>query len=95
MNSFILIGKYSPEAVKEMGADRTQKSTRLINELGGEVKAMFALLGGFDVVMIVDLPSTESAMKASLGLNILTGISFSTFPAVSINDFDRIIGEVI
>jgi len=94
MNTFFMIGKYSNDSLKEMGVDRTQKSVRLIKELGGEVKSMYALLGGFDFIMIVELPTTEIAMKASLGLNILTGISFSTFPAVSVDDFDRIIGEV-
>jgi len=32
-------------------------------------------------------------MKASLGLSLFTGISFSTLPAVSIDDFDKIMGS--
>ena len=78
-----------------MSADRTSKAVALIEELGGEIKGMYALLGAYDFVMIVDLPKIETAMKASLGLSLLTGISFSTYPAVTVDDFDRIIGETL
>jgi len=93
MTTFFMMGKYSAEAIKEMSADRTMKSINLISELGGEVNSMHALMGGYDLVLIVSLDSLETAMKASLGLTILTGINFSTFPAVAIEDFDKIMGS--
>jgi len=92
MQTFFLMGKYSSGAVKDMSVDRTEKATSLIQELGGKVKAMYALLGGYDLCLIVDLNDTETAMKASLGISLFTGISFSTFPAVSVDDFDKIMG---
>ena len=94
MQTFFVIGKYSSDAIKDMSPDRTEKSIGLIKELGGEVKSMYALLGGFDFVMIVELPNNDIAMKVSLGLSVLTGISFTTYPAVGVDDFDKIIGTV-
>ncbi len=94
MDTYFLMGKYSGGALKEMSPDRTQKAARFIDDLGGEVKAMYALLGTYDLVIIADLPKTEVAMKASLGLALLTGISFESYPAVAVDDFDRIIGEM-
>ncbi len=95
MQTYFVIGKYNSEAIKDMSANRTEKSISLIKELGGEVRNMYALLGGFDFVMIVDLPSNDVAMKVSLGLSVLTGIAFTTYPAVSVDDFDKIIGNSI
>ncbi len=37
MSTFLLLGNYSSEALKEISADRTDKCNRLIEEFGGEV----------------------------------------------------------
>ena len=91
MATYFMLGKYSSDSIKEISADRTDKTIRLIREIGGEVKKMYTLLGEYDAVLIVELPSIETAMKASLALNILTGISFKTFPAVHVDDFDKML----
>jgi len=94
MATFLLLGRYTSEAVKEMGADRTEKAVKLIRELDGEVISMYALLGEYDCFMKIELPNNEAAMKASMGLNLLTGITFKSFPAIPVDDFDRMIGNV-
>jgi len=94
MNTYFLFGKYSSESIKEISADRTEKAVSLIKELGGKVMGMYALLGGYDVVIIAQFATLQDAMKASLGLAILTGISFSTYPGVEVDDFDKMIGEI-
>jgi uncharacterized protein with GYD domain len=48
-------------------------------------------LGEHDLVLIVELPDTEDAIKASVALNRLTGIAFRTMPAIGVPDFDKII----
>ena len=93
MQVFFLMGKYSSDSMKDMSVVRTEKATALIKELGGKVRDMYALLGGYDLCLIVELPDVETAMKASLGISLFTGVSFSTFPAVSVADFDRIMGS--
>ena len=45
MATFLMFGKYSAQAMKEMSPGRTQKAVDLIKKLGGEVKGMYALLG--------------------------------------------------
>ena len=58
---------------------------------GGEVKAAYALLGETDVVIIVDFPGVKEAMKASVELTKLLGIAFTTAPAVTMEEFDKLI----
>ena len=92
MSTYLMFGKYSTDAVKAISAERTEKSMALIKQNGGEFKGGYALLGDIDLVLIVDLPDTEHAMKTSAALSNLLGISFSTAPAVSVGDFDKLMG---
>jgi len=94
MTTYLMFGRYSLDAVKGISAERTDKATAVIKEHGGEVKAGYALLGKDDLLLIVDFPGIEQAMKTSVALTKLLGISFATSPAVTVEDFDRIMEEV-
>jgi len=93
MATFFMFGRYSSDAMRGMSAERTDKAKALVKALGGEVMSGYALLGEQDLVLIVDFPGIEQAMKASIGLSKLTGISFTTSPAVSVEEFDKMIEE--
>ena len=41
----------------------------------------------------VALPGVEDAIKASVNLNSLTGISFTTCPAVTVETFDQLLSD--
>jgi len=86
-----MFGKYSPEALKGISAERTKKANDIILKLGGKIVAQYALLGDKDLVFIVNLPGVEEAIQASAGLYKLTGISFSSIPAITIEKFDKIL----
>jgi uncharacterized protein with GYD domain len=94
MRTFFMFGKYSSEALKGMSAKRTGEANSLIERLGGEPISAYALIGEHDLVLIVNFPGIEQAMKASIALNKLTGVSFTTSPAVTIDEFDKIIAEL-
>ena len=95
MAIFFMFGKYTPEARREISAERTQKSIEAINKLGGEVNAMHALLGPYDLLLCVSLPGIDDAIKASLKLSDLTGVSFTTSPAVTIEAFDKLVDSAV
>jgi uncharacterized protein with GYD domain len=90
MSTYLLFGKYSPEAAKAVSTKRTTQAKELIKKYGGQFKTGYALLGGVDLVLVIDLPDTERAMQTSAGLTRLLGISFTTSPAVSAEDFDKL-----
>jgi len=88
MSRFIMFGTYSVEAIDDISSDRTEMAIGVIKKLGGKVVAMYALLGEPDLIIIIDMPSPEAAMKASVELSKATGIGFSTSQAVSVEGFD-------
>lgn len=94
MSTFFMFGKYTSESLREISVDRTQKAKFIISKMGGEIKSIHVLLGEHDLVAIVDMPDTESAVKASLALNKELGISFSTSPAISVEEFDKLSSEI-
>jgi uncharacterized protein with GYD domain len=94
MALFFMSGEYSSEALKEISAERTDKAVNIVKKFGGEVISMYVLLGEQDLVFIVNFPNIEQAMKASVALNKLTGISFSTSPAIPVEDFDKMMAEL-
>jgi len=91
MAEYFMFGKYSSDAIKGINASRTEEAQKIVKDLGGSIKDMYALLGQHDLVLIVDLPSLEVAMKASLAITKMSGIAFSTSPAINVKDFDKIV----
>ena len=90
MAKYLMFGKYTPEALRGASAARTTQAREAIQTLGGNIESIYALLGSQDLILLVDLPSTEQAMRASIALTRLTGIGFSTMPAVEVDDFDKL-----
>ena len=93
MITFFMFGKYSADAIKKISSDRTRKAINAIQKLGGKVKSVYALLGDNDLVFIVSLPSAAQATLASIELTKMTGISFKTSTAISVDEFDRLFNK--
>lgn len=94
MPTFFMFGRYSREALEKISAERTRKVDEALREMGGKVKGIYAMMGEYDVVIIVELPRMAEAMKASIILKRLTGISFFTAAAMPVEEFDMLLGEV-
>jgi uncharacterized protein with GYD domain len=90
MATYLMFGSYSLDSIGKISAERTVKANALVDGLGGEIKAGYAMLGDKDLLLIVDLPGTGAAMKASAGLSQLLGIEFTTAPAVTVEEFDKL-----
>jgi uncharacterized protein with GYD domain len=89
MQTYYMLGKYLPVGLESISTDRTDKCRHLIEELGGEIILMNALLGDYDLAFVIKFKSSAQALEASLTLSKVTGISFNTWPAVSVSEFDE------
>jgi len=94
MATYFLFGKYTSDAVKGIGASRTEKANKLIQKYGGEIRSIYALLGEKDLVIIATFPGTEQAVKSSIAISKLTGINFTTSEAIAVEDFDKMISDI-
>ncbi len=94
MATFLMFGKYSPQALEGMSAERTSSAVELIKKFGGQVQSMYATLGANDLVFVLSFPGIEDAMKASVALTKMSGIAFNTAPAVTVAEFDKLMGQI-
>lgn len=93
MTTFIMKGKYSTEGIKEISAERTVRAYQIIQQCGGTIRSVYAMLGEEDILVIADFPGVDEAMKASISLTQALGISFTTVPAIPVEDFDELVGS--
>ena len=91
MALFFMFGKYTQESLNSITAKRTQQAVGVIEKLNGQVTNMYAMLGPYDVILIVNLPGVSEAVEASIALTKLTGIGFTTCPAIPVDRFDHLI----
>jgi len=92
MTTFIMTGKYSAEAEKQISAGRTTKAIEIIQQCGGRLVAAYATLGKTDLLAITEFPDAGAVMKASIALTKALGISFASVPALKVEEFDRLVG---
>jgi uncharacterized protein with GYD domain len=93
MAIFFMFGKYSHASISNISAKRTADTIAIINANGGSLKDGYVLLGEPDLVMLVEFPGPANAMKTSVELSQLFGIAFTTAPAMSFEDFDRLVSK--
>jgi uncharacterized protein with GYD domain len=91
MATFIMFGKYSHDSISKISTKRTNDAIAVIKNNGGSLKAGYALLGQDDLLLIVEFPGNEQAMKTSVALAKLLDIAFSTSPAVTMEEFDKLV----
>ena len=90
MRTFLIFGKSSPEELKEIRLKYRAEVVSLVNSFGGDVRSMYAMVREKYLILIFAFPGVKRAMKASIALSKLTGISFTTSPAVPIDEFNKI-----
>jgi uncharacterized protein with GYD domain len=88
MATYFMLGRYTAESIRNVSPERTKLAISTIEEFNGQIKGLYALLGEFDLVFIVDLPGNREAMDASVRLFQRTGIMFRTLPALAAEKFD-------
>ena len=86
MAKFLMCGSCPSEALREIGIGYKEKALEVARMFDGEIDAMYSTAGEYDLVILIDLPDIESAMKVSIELNKLTGIAFSTSPAITLEE---------
>ncbi len=94
MSIFLMFGKYSTEAIKQISSDRTEKAREVIQKNGGKIISMYAVMGEHDLVFTIDFPDADKAIATSVALYKLTGIHFTTSPVVDVEQFDKLVGDV-
>ena len=93
MSTYFMFGKYSSSGFGNMSKERTERIIQIVENFGGKVEKIFALLGEYDLVFIAHFPNMQMAMQVSIAMSKYSGITFTTSPAVPVEMFDELISN--
>jgi uncharacterized protein with GYD domain len=93
MKTFLIFGQSSSEELREISLKYRAEVVSLVKNFGGDVKSMYVMLREKYLVIIFAFPGIGRAMKASIALSKLTGISFTTWPAIPVDEFEVSYGK--
>jgi len=88
-----MFGTYTATAEKKISSKRTKHANAVIKKLKGRVVSEYVMLGKPDLLLIVELASINDVIKASVELSELTGIQFTTEPAIQVAEFDKLFAK--
>jgi uncharacterized protein with GYD domain len=95
MTTFFLFGRYTSDSIRKIDPKRTKKAEEIITGYGGTLKWVYALLGEYDLLFMVELPGIAEAVQASLSISAATGIAVQSAPAIPVALFDDLAVSVL
>lgn len=89
MPTYLVLSTLTDEGWKHIKQrpERIMEVNREIEKMGVKVQKQYVLLGDYDFANIVEAPDNESVMRMSLELGSRGSVQFTTFPAVSVEEF--------
>ena len=95
MPAYILLLSLTPEGRHRMldNPDRLLIAEQSIDIPRTQVHGLYAVLGEYDFVTILDAPDNESAARFSMELGVSAGVQITTLPAIPIGRFEQALGE--
>ena len=95
MPKFLVQAKYTAEGagglLKSSASDRRKAVETLASSLGGTLETFYFAFGSDDAVIIVDLPSNETALTVALAVRESGMVQSVTTPLITTEEADRAI----
>jgi len=81
MPTYVSLVRYSDQGIRNIKESpaRLDAAKKLAQSAGAEIKSFYLALGKYDIVLTVDAPNDETAMKLLLTLGSLGNVRTDTF----------------
>jgi len=96
MPTYIVLMNYTEQGIQTIkeAPDRTDRLTKVIQEMKGKVVAHYAVMGEYDRISILEMPSDETMAIAALRIGAGGNARTKTLRAWSMDDFSKIINKL-
>jgi len=96
MPVYITLWKYTRDGLVDIGntKSRFEAVRRIIEKNGGKLVSIYGLMGEYDVLTIMEMPSRSAMVSTVMKVCASGRISAQTLPALSIEEFLEITSEV-
>ena len=94
MGTYITLANYTDQGIRAISEapGRVDTAKELAKSLGGELKAFYLTMGGYDLVTISEAPDDETVAKYALMLGAAGNIRTTTLRAFTEAEFRAIVG---
>ena len=95
MATYIMLSTLTDEGRKTLKErpERLAEVNKEVESMGARVVSQYAVLGGYDFVNVIDAPSNEVMARLSMELGSRGTIKITTFPAIAIDEYIRMMGS--
>ena len=97
MATYVMTFRFTQQGIQQIKASpgRVEAAKKTIQDLGGEVKAFYGVLGAeFDTLFILDAPDDEAVARMSLAISALGNVRTSTHRAFPEAEYRQIVSGV-
>lgn len=97
MATYLINFSYTQQGIQNVkdSPARVEAAKNVVRELGGEVKAFYALLGGgTDTMFIVDAPGDDAVARMALAISSQGSVRSSTYRAFSEQEFRSLVADM-
>ena len=96
MATYIALANYTDQGIRALSSapDRIDAARKLVESFGGELKAFYLTMGGYDIVSIMEAPDDETAARIALLLGSAGNVRTTTLRAFTEDEFRTIVSEI-
>jgi len=96
MPTYVTLVKYTDQGIRNIKESpaRLDAAKKLAQSGGAEIKSFYLALGKYDIVLTVDAPNDETAMKLLLTLGSLGNVRTDTFRVFNETEFRKLIASL-
>ncbi len=93
MPTYVSLINYTDQGIRNVkdSPKRLDAAKKLLKDLGGELKAFYLTMGGYDIVTVAEAPNDESVAKFVLALASSGNVRTTTMKAFSEAEYRKLI----
>ncbi|HEX9762190.1 MAG TPA: GYD domain-containing protein [Acidimicrobiia bacterium] len=93
MSTYVTLANFTDQGIRNYSDSpkRAKAFKELVEQLGGEVKALVWTMGAYDLVAITEAPDDETAIAAALKVSSLGNVRTTTLRGFEMEEVDSII----
>ncbi len=93
MGTYIALFNYTDQGIRNIkdSPDRAEAARKVIQDMGGDMKAMYLTMGDYDLIAIIEASSDEVVARFVLAVGALGNVRTTTLKAFTETEFRDIV----
>jgi len=96
MPTYVMLNNFTQQGIQKIkdGPKRVDAARKTFRNMGGEIKAFYALSGQYDTLVLVEAPDDETMARISLAIGALGNIRTQTMRAYTEKEYKKLIAAL-